>query len=82
MCVSSRVGRLRSHIPFGVVKNKINKKKKKGSSRLEEKEMVKDKGIISHYKVHRTVAAQKEEINSSVERESGRASQRRWHWAL
>ena len=38
--------------------------------------MVKDKGIISHYKVHRTVAAQKEEINSSVERESGRASQR------
>ena len=25
--------------------------------------MVKDKGIISHYKVHRTVAAQKEEIN-------------------
>jgi hypothetical protein len=44
--------------------------------------MVKDIGIISHYKVHRTVASQKEEINSSVERESGRASQRRWHWAL
>ena len=76
------VGRLSSHIPLGVVKNKINKKKKKGSSRLEGKEMVKDIGIISHYKVHRTVAAQKEEINSSVERESGRASQRRWHWAL
>jgi hypothetical protein len=29
VCVASRVGRLRSHIPFGVVKNKINKKGKK-----------------------------------------------------